>query len=108
MVSFSAPARVFFPSEKPTLLYLGFLRFLVFPSVQGLPLPSLFFGGGGAPPPPFYPTTAPPIPHRRRVPVAAGDRRARPLHGRPPSPSATSRRVWLARWRRPAPPWPRP
>jgi hypothetical protein len=33
----SAPARVFFPDEKPPLLYLGFLRVLHFPVRAGLP-----------------------------------------------------------------------
>jgi hypothetical protein len=51
----SAPVRVFFPGEKPRLLCLGFLRFFVFPSVQGLPHSPLTFPGGGAPPPPRFP-----------------------------------------------------
>jgi hypothetical protein len=33
----SAPARVFFPGEKPPLLYLGFLRVLRFPVRAGPP-----------------------------------------------------------------------
>jgi hypothetical protein len=60
----SAPARVFFPGEKPPLLCLGFLRFFVFPSTQGLPHSPLTFPGGGALPPYVSP------PRRRRPPAA--------------------------------------
>jgi hypothetical protein len=74
----SAPARVFFPGEKPPLLCLGFLRFFVFPSVQGLPHSLLTFPGGGAPPPSDSPPMAPLSPPggggdggRRRLPCPA-------------------------------------
>jgi hypothetical protein len=49
MISSSAPTRVFVSREKPPLLCLGFLRFSVFPSVQGLPLPPFTFLESGAP-----------------------------------------------------------
>jgi hypothetical protein len=71
MVSSSAPARVFFTTQKPSLLHLGFLCFSIFSTVQGLPLPSFFFPGGGAPPPPFSSTTVRPLPPRRRALAAA-------------------------------------
>jgi hypothetical protein len=58
----SAPARVFFPGEKPLLLCLGFLRFFVFPSMQGLPHSLLTFLGGGTPPPSVSPPMAPLFP----------------------------------------------
>jgi hypothetical protein len=58
----SAPTRVFFPSEKPPLLCLEFLRFFVFPSKQGLPHSLLTFPGGGAPPPSISPPVAPLFP----------------------------------------------
>jgi hypothetical protein len=100
---FSAPARVFFPGEKPPLLCLGFLRFFVFPSVQSISHSSLTFPGGGAPPPPFsLPGGAPfPLPggggggRRRRscsraprprapLPGGCGRARPRPTRSRPP------------------------
>jgi hypothetical protein len=55
----AAPVRVFFTGEKPLLLHLRFLRFFVFPSMQGLPHSPLTFPGGGAPPPPFPLPVAP-------------------------------------------------
>ena len=108
---FSAPARVFFPGEKPPLLCLGFLRFFVFPSVQSLSHSPLTFPGGGAPPPsvspprrrPFlparrrrrWPAVAPAFPcSRARAPLPGGCGRAprarcgrarpRPARSRPP------------------------
>jgi hypothetical protein len=82
-----APARVFFPGEKPPLLCLGFLRFFVFPSVQGLPHSLLTFPGGGAPPPLF------PLPWRPYSPslvaaaaVAGGANRTPAPHARAPLP----------------------
>jgi hypothetical protein len=68
----SAPARVFFPGEKPPLLCLGFLRFFVFPSTQGLPHSPLTFPGGGTLPPYVSPPRRRPFPPpRRRRPPAA-------------------------------------
>jgi hypothetical protein len=58
----TAPARDFFPDEKPPLLYLGFLRFFVFPSVQGLP--PLTSPTVVPLPPPFSPPVGPPLPRR--------------------------------------------
>jgi hypothetical protein len=101
-VSFSAPGRVFFPGEKPPLLYLEFLLFFVFLSVHGLPLPSLTFLGGGGPPPGLPPPgalspsptaaavadgsdRAPRGPPRRRRPCPACPMQPRPAsQARPP------------------------
>jgi hypothetical protein len=55
----SALARVFFPDEKPPLLCLGFFRFFVSPSVQGLPHSPLTFSSGGALPPSVSSPAAP-------------------------------------------------
>jgi hypothetical protein len=84
----SAPARVFFPGEKPPLLCLGFLRFFVFPFAQGLPHSLLTLPGGGAPPPPF------PLPWRPYSPspaVAGGANRAPAPHARAPIPGGGGR-----------------
>jgi hypothetical protein len=62
----SAPARVF-SGESPPLLYLGFLRFSIFPSMQGIPLPPLTFPGGSAPPPQGVRRPAPPPPPADRL-----------------------------------------
>jgi hypothetical protein len=62
----SAPARVFFPGEKPPLFHLGFLRFFIFPSVQSLSHSPLTFPGGGAPPSVSPPRRRPFLPPRRR------------------------------------------
>ena len=99
----SAPARVFFPGEKPPLLHLGFLRFFVFPSVQSLSHSPLTFPGGGAPPPSISPPQRRPfLPprRRRRWPAVAPASRA-------PAPARTlPRRLWPrpARPVRPRPP----
>jgi hypothetical protein len=74
----SAPARVFFPDEKPPLLCLGFLRFFVFPSVQGLPHSLLTFPGGGAPPPSVSPPVEP------LFPLPGGGRWCQPRSRAPP------------------------
>jgi hypothetical protein len=70
----SAPARVFFPGEKPPLLHLGFLRLFVFPSVQSISRSPLTFPGGGGPSPSVSPPRrrlfSPPR-RRRRWPTAA-------------------------------------
>jgi hypothetical protein len=94
----SAPARVFFPGEKPPLLCLGFLRFFVFPSVQGLPHSLLNFPGGGTPPPSVSPPVAPLFPH----PSGGGSGRRCQPRSRAPRPRAPPRRRW------PRPVWPRP
>jgi hypothetical protein len=60
MILCSAPTRVVFSGEPPPLLYLGFLRFFVFPSVQGVPFPPLTFPCGVLLPPLFSPSGAPP------------------------------------------------
>jgi hypothetical protein len=90
----STSAWVFFPGEKPPLLHLGFLRFFVFPSMQGLTLPPFTFPGGGVPPPAFSPpaaplspsptlaATVPPTPHARAPPWRQWPRQASPA--RPP------------------------
>ena len=99
----SAPARVFFPGEKPPLLHLGFLRFFVFPSVQSLSHSPLTFPGGGAPPPSVSPPRRRPfLPprRRRRWPAVAPASHA-------PAPARTPpRRLWPrpARPVRPRPP----
>jgi hypothetical protein len=75
------------PCEKPPLLHLWFLRFTIFPSVQGLPLPPLTSPGGGAPPPSFSPTGAGPSPPGDRGSSAwprAPVRHGRGLAGSPP------------------------
>jgi hypothetical protein len=64
-VSSSTSARVFFPGEKPPLLHLWFLRFFVFPSVQGFTLPPLTSPSGGGPPP-CFPLSRSPFSQRRR------------------------------------------
>jgi hypothetical protein len=64
----SAPARVVFSSESPALLYLGFLRFSVFPSMQCLPLSSLTFPGGRHPSPSISLWRRPPPPRWRPRP----------------------------------------
>jgi hypothetical protein len=86
----SAPVRVFFPSEKPPLLCLGFLRFFVFPSVQGLPHSLLTFPGGGAPPPSVPPPVAPLFP---LLGGGGGGRWCQP-RSRAPRPRAPPRRQW--------------
>jgi hypothetical protein len=97
-VSFSAPGRVFFPGEKPPLLYLEFLLFFVFLSVHGLPLPSLTFLGGGVPPPAFPPAAPfPPPRRRRRWPTAATAPRAALLGGGGRAPRALCSRARPAR-----------
>jgi hypothetical protein len=94
-VSSSASARVFFPDDKPSLLHLGFHRFFLFPSMQRLPLPSLFSPGSGAPSPSFPPP--PPtwrsFPQRRRPETAElGPPLPRPAQprGGVPSPGVRS------------------
>jgi hypothetical protein len=70
----SAPARVFFPGEKPPLLHLGFLRLFVFPSVQSISHSPLTFPDGGGPSPSVSPPRRRPFspPRRwRRWPTAA-------------------------------------
>jgi hypothetical protein len=90
-----ALARVVFSGEPPPLLYLGFLRFSVFPSMQGLPLAPLTFPGGGDPPPSVSPTRRRPYPTRWPPPVAhapvrpALPARLTPLHSPPPLPSTS-------------------
>jgi hypothetical protein len=92
----SAPARVFFPGEKPPLLCLGFFRFFVLPSVQGLPHSLLTFPGGGAPPPPFpllwrpYSPSVTPCSRAPARPWQLGPRAApsRPAAQRPRAPPA--------------------
>jgi hypothetical protein len=86
----SAPARVVFSGEPPPLLYLGFLRFSIFPSMQG-PSPS-----PAATPLPLWLTAARP-PHARGPPPAApvrpADRLGPAVQPPPlPSPSHGSRR----------------
>jgi hypothetical protein len=80
----SAPARVFFPGEKPPLLHLGFLRFFVFPSVQSISHSSLTFPGGGAPLPPFSLPGGAPFP----LPGGDGGGRRRRSCSRAPRPRA--------------------
>jgi hypothetical protein len=108
----SAPARVFFPGEKPPLLHLGFLRLFVFPSVQSISHSPLTFPGGGAPSPSVSPPRRRPLspPRRwRRWPMAAlalprptpartpprerwprPSRPSRPMRPRPPPAGPTS------------------
>jgi hypothetical protein len=62
---FSAPARVFFPGEKPPLLHLGFLRF----HVRAVPhSPSPHLSRWQRPSPTFSPPTASLSPSQRRRP----------------------------------------
>jgi hypothetical protein len=105
----SAPARVFFPGEKPPLLHLEFFRFFVFPSVQSISHSPLTFPDGGAPsssvsPPrrrPFspprrwrrWPTAALALPRptpARTPPRERWPRPSRPVRPRPPPAGPTS------------------
>jgi hypothetical protein len=81
----SAPARVFFPGEKPSLLCLGFLRF---PVRAGPPHSLLTFPGGGAPPHPFPLPWHPYPPSPATAAVAGGANRAPAPHARAPIPAA--------------------
>jgi hypothetical protein len=85
----SAPARVFFPGEKPPLLCLGFLRFFVFPSMQDLPHSLLIFPDGGAPPLSVSPPMAPLFPSPAAAVADGGSRAPRPRsQARPPPTGA--------------------
>jgi hypothetical protein len=87
-VSFSSRARVFFPSEKPPLLYLGFLRFLV---CAGPPSPSPHLPWWRRPFPLCSPRRAPRgLPLRARV--ARGRARGGPARPSPPPPTPIDER----------------
>jgi hypothetical protein len=99
----SAPARVFFPGEKPPLLHLGFLRFFVFPSVQSLSHSPLTFPA--ATPLLRFPSHGAPFPLPAVAAVAGGDSRAPRPRSLPPRRGPRPRArvpcaAWPARWRR--------
>jgi hypothetical protein len=93
----SAPARVFFPGEKPSLLYLGFLCVLRFPVRAGPPSLSPHLPRGGAPPHSISPPRRCPLTSPRRCrlgcascvpcapPPARGPGGARPRGGGRPN-----------------------
>jgi hypothetical protein len=99
-----APASVFFPGKKPPLLCLAFLRFFIFPSVQGLPHSLLTFPDGGAPPLSVSPPMAPLSPSPAAAVADGGYRAPRPRSLPPrrgPRPRArVPCAAWPAPWRR--------
>jgi hypothetical protein len=89
---FSAPASVFFPGEKPSLLHLGFLCFSFSPRP---PSPSPHLSGGGVPPRAFSPSVAPISPSQAATAAAVPRTCVRappcaPAPGRPGSPPCAS------------------